>query len=432
MSTRRGSYTQYPARAAPPQLVAASPPRLRSSRSCSLVVRRPARGPARLAGRPRSQPTPQALAARDDGAARREHRAASRSRDCARAPDPGQPAVADEIWPDGQARRRASGSACARPSAAPPGSRGSSAATKTVETTLVDADAPTSAATLLHLDAGRPRRAPLPRAGASLVEPQAARVRASRASLHEAARRASTPGLLRDRRRTASARSPSRRPPGRGSSSRLPSASAGSPPGDAARGARQAGARNGDRADRRRSSSPSRSPSTAVLGRVAARRSTRRRRAPGARPPSNPLTFKPTGSGFAARPARRRDAARRAPTSSRRARRRRRRRSHLERPGRLDPPAPPAPSRARLPPAHVGSRRASPVARQRGGAEGRPRSTRRPGAFTWRYANTPAQLQALWKPDALDADDAGRRDGLPGRPRPRRRRHPRADRPGTR
>ena len=48
-----------------------------------------------------------------------------------------------------------------------------------------------------------------------------------------------------------------------------------------------------------------------------------------------------------------------------------------------------------------------------------PRCTRLPGHSRGATSNTPAELEALWEAGRLDADDAGRGDGLPARPRPR-------------
>ena len=65
--------------------------------------------------------------------------------------------------------------------------------------------------------------------------------------------------------------------------------------------------------------------------------------------------------------------------------------------------------------------------RQRGGPEGGcpPRAAREASRGASR--NTPAELPGALEADGLDADDPGRRDGVPGRPRARRRRDPRAD-----
>ena len=109
----------------------------------------------------------------------------------------------------------------------------------------------------------------------------------------------------------------------------------------------------------------------------------------------NTLTFKPSGSGFAARPPRLHPAAGddRHPLDRQDADGRH---AHLERPGRLDAAAAPVARAARLPPAQLGAERArrspTPPPRRRQAALNAP-----PGKFSWRFGDTPPQLQALWE-----------------------------------
>ena len=94
-------------------------------------------------------------------------------------------------------------------------------------------------------------------------------------------------------------------------------------------------------------------------------------------------------------------------------------RDRLARRRRELPPPAAAARRSRATCRSSGSRRAS---RSRDAAQrsSTPRSTRRPGTFTWRYPNTPPELHAPWTPGRAEPDHARRRDDVPARPRARR------------